>query len=279
MLSLRSSHPRRSGRTSPAGFTLIELLVVIAIIAILAAILFPVFAQAREKARQTACLSNCKQMGNGIMMYTQDYDETLPSTQMGNGAADTGIGIDQSVGPAYAWSYSIQPYVKNYGIFTCPSNRFNADGNSKVVYGGTPTISIPIHYVPSRHAMGQMKSDGLSPLSNIQSPSETILITENKTRWTDAIFRIAYLPQTTSDVMRSNFPAGTTAESFSASEGMTNVHQKMSNYVFADGHAKAMRPPTTVWPTDLWNCTNSGYVRCTATERQNGFNNPAAEYK
>src|SRR5687768_4984553 len=60
------------------GFTLIELLVVIAIIAILAAILFPVFAQAREKARQTACLSNCKQMGTGAMLYAQDYDEIMP---------------------------------------------------------------------------------------------------------------------------------------------------------------------------------------------------------
>jgi len=63
------------------GFTLIELLVVIAIIAILAAILFPVFAQARDKARQASCLSNCKQMGTAWMMYTQDYDETFPSSQ------------------------------------------------------------------------------------------------------------------------------------------------------------------------------------------------------
>ncbi len=68
----------RSLPRSRAGFTLIELLVVIAIIAVLAAILFPVFAQAREKARQTACLSNLKQMGTAVMMYSLDYDETLP---------------------------------------------------------------------------------------------------------------------------------------------------------------------------------------------------------
>src|SRR5439155_18798948 len=73
-------------RASHGGFTLIELLVVIAIIAILAAILFPVFAQARDSARQTTCLNNCKQLGTGLMMYAQDSDETLPSWPFKNGA-------------------------------------------------------------------------------------------------------------------------------------------------------------------------------------------------
>jgi prepilin-type N-terminal cleavage/methylation domain-containing protein/prepilin-type processing-associated H-X9-DG protein len=102
------------------AFTLIELLVVIAIIAILAAILFPVFAQARDKARQATCLSNLKQMGTALMMYTQDHDETYPPTYTyGDPTATSnldGTGI-------HHWSGFIQPYVKNVRIFVCPSDR------------------------------------------------------------------------------------------------------------------------------------------------------------
>src|SRR5918911_756201 len=97
-------------RTQRRGFTLIELLVVIAIIAILAAILFPVFAQAREKARQAACLSNAKQIGLGCRMYAQDYDE---------------VNVPERVllpGGAYiSFRANLQPYVKNKNVFVCPS--------------------------------------------------------------------------------------------------------------------------------------------------------------
>ncbi|MES2463154.1 MAG: prepilin-type N-terminal cleavage/methylation domain-containing protein [Armatimonadota bacterium] len=111
--------------THPAhrGFTLIELLVVIAIIAILAAILFPVFAQAREKARQTACLSNLKQISTGMLMYVQDYDETLPEPGLGGvfrNATNTGLGqIYMGIQPFYL---AVQPYIKNYQVFGCPSD-------------------------------------------------------------------------------------------------------------------------------------------------------------
>jgi len=103
-------------RRSPA-FTLIELLVVIAIIAILAAILFPVFAQAREKARQTSCLSNMKQIGMGLMMYTQDYDETYPAANMApvpaiNGGGSTVMPIDAQLGP----------FIKDDQVWACPSD-------------------------------------------------------------------------------------------------------------------------------------------------------------
>ena len=119
---------------SNAGFTLIELLVVIAIIAILAAILFPVFAQAREKARGASCLSNIKQLTLGMMMYSQDYDETFPEWRWDQNYS-TNWGDKGWYSPNNAttiWYYAIYPYVKNGKVYSCPSAttkvRFRQNG-------------------------------------------------------------------------------------------------------------------------------------------------------
>ncbi len=101
----------RTDNARARGFTLIELLVVIAIIAILAAILFPVFSKAREKARQTTCLSNVKQIGMSMLMYAEDYDERY-------------MVVDHAAG--YDWFEPLYPYVKNRQIFRCPSYRAGA---------------------------------------------------------------------------------------------------------------------------------------------------------
>ncbi|MEI6431534.1 MAG: DUF1559 domain-containing protein, partial [bacterium] len=105
--------PKNRAFTSRKAFTLIELLVVIAIIAILAAILFPVFAQAREKARSISCLSNDKQLGLALMMYAQDNDERYPFGHVNDADAE---------GDAQSWVDSVQPYVKSRLLHRCPSD-------------------------------------------------------------------------------------------------------------------------------------------------------------
>ena len=131
---------------SRRGFTLIELLVVIAIIAILAAILFPVFARAREKARQTSCLSNLKQIGLGILMYAQDYDEVLVRSEGYRAFAE----LSTPTGRCY-WFMRVQPYIKNSQIFSCPSYR-----NVRCYSGGTSGVH------PTRRGGGASAPTGMS---------------------------------------------------------------------------------------------------------------------
>lgn len=134
------------------GFTLIELLVVIAIIAILAAILFPVFARAREKARQSACSSNLKQLGLAMMMYAQDYDESTPLGYSGLGWW-TGT-----------WKERVHPYVKNYQLYQCPSQPLSLPPGGYGTYGINAYIGEAVSSVT---------------LAQVQRPAETFAIGEN----------------------------------------------------------------------------------------------------
>jgi prepilin-type N-terminal cleavage/methylation domain-containing protein/prepilin-type processing-associated H-X9-DG protein len=153
----------RSGRR---GFTLIELLVVIAIIAILAAILFPVFAQAREAARITSCASNMRQLSLGVLMYTQDFDETLPMVT--NYAAATNA-------PDRVWTNTVQPYVKNTGIFLCPSAinaRFAPD------WGGRGWLPIGYNATTGYDPAGVEAPTSVLCLAQMDETSRTVLFAE-----------------------------------------------------------------------------------------------------
>ena len=121
------------GRFRKNGFTLIELLVVIAIIAILAAILFPVFARAREAARATTCKSNLKQIGLAMGMYRQDYDETLPFRVNGRSWNPGAWSIAEKDSLYWGWFY--QPYIKNFQVFRCPSTADAGLKNAPASYG------------------------------------------------------------------------------------------------------------------------------------------------
>ena len=145
------------------GFTLIELLVVIAIIAILAAILFPVFAKAREKARQSSCLSNAKQIGLALHMYVQDYDEMMPP-------------LYGDVAGLFPWQQLVTPYVKNIQIFTCPSKITAAPFTPPSSFGSYGYNYHWAAYYPS------------ASLAMIERPSECVMIGERDNIGTAACY-------------------------------------------------------------------------------------------
>jgi len=154
------------------GFTLIELLVVIAIIAILAAILFPVFARAREKARQASCQSNLKQLALAMLMYAQDYDERFPGSLIAHNASwggPTTYPQDACCVERMVWTLLLEPYTKNRQIEECPS------GDS--TWPIRPLKTTPVHY-KFKHAC--CASGQGWKVAQIQRPAQTIMFNEYK---------------------------------------------------------------------------------------------------
>ena len=214
------------------GFTLIELLVVIAIIAILAAILFPVFARARENARRASCQSNLKQIGLGIMQYSQDYDEKLPRRTIAGAVGSSGFA---------SWRFMIQPYVKSRQLFGCPSNPGNATSS---IDDGTPALPL----IPRSYSInGTRDNIGGTPPSSINeditlaqmgSSSQVILVGETDPDWTyPEIYMTGPATPATGDTVQHYAFKG---------------HLNTVNWLFCDGHVKALKPTATGTPVNMW---------------------------
>lgn len=200
------------------GFTLIELLVVIAIIAILAAILFPVFAKAREKARQSSCLSNLRQLGTAVAMYAQDYDEQLPYLYTACGAITLPNGSAYA-GPNMLWHFAIYPYTKNIQIFNCPSASY--------AWAGEVTTGIKYGY----------NANNLQTVSlgTVQYPSQTLCIAD-----TEGAAAYAFI------------------STYRTDRYIVDRHNGGANIGFCDGHAKWMKVFTDSAGIGLPFTTNQG---------------------
>jgi len=164
------------------GFTLIELLVVIAIIAILAAILFPVFAQAREKARQTSCLSNFKQIGTGVMMYLQDWDGVYPSNRL---YMFPGGGECEGSGKFLTWKHSVQPYVKNVDVFKCPSNPRNTHADESLGVDKFGYTVFPISYAYNGTILWDNSRKVVIPAATVTEPARYLMLIESRAPCSD----------------------------------------------------------------------------------------------
>lgn len=211
-------------RTDRRGFTLIELLVVIAIIAILAAILFPVFARAREKARQASCQSNLKQISLAFMMYVQDYDEANPMAYYFQyGSSNHEYAWDFHVTYDGSWNIIstdlglIGPYTKNSQLNACPSFKGQTWGRPQTGYAYNTTY------------VGGPPDEGLVPaaLASIQSPSETVLVCDSGYYYSGSVAGCNYLRAPGDAVYGWIGP---------------NVHYRhngVADVAYCDGHVKA----------------------------------------
>ncbi|RYX85496.1 DUF1559 domain-containing protein [bacterium] len=242
--------------TRKSAFTLIELLVVIAIIAILAAILFPVFARARENARKASCMSNMKQLGLGLMQYTQDYDERFPCPGATNYNGE--FRNDDGSAAKASWRQKIYPYVKSVQIFICPSNI--AGGANYPTDMGTPGIAnapypaIGRSYLINANLNSTAAGAGVygMPIAQIQEVSTRIAVVDGSYRDWDAT---QFNPGWTPDLLDRGYAP----------------HLGMMATLYCDGHVKAQRPTRTATPVNQWGA-GSGDTNCAAFTGANSIN-------
>ncbi len=235
---------KQKAKYGPKGFTLIELLVVIAIIAVLAAILFPVFAKAREKARQTSCASNMKQLGLALLQYEQDFDECHMSWNESIGATNV------------HWQLVLYNYTKSLGIISCPSNpskvtlpTWGQFSNVPQQYGGNLNATGSSHqWWDAYNYQGCGAFSGLQSapfqISQFANPANTIDVTEimtDTTKGADNSFQVDF-----------------EVDMYQSAHNLFAGHNGMSNYLFVDGHVKALRPTQTLQPgNNMWTVDNT----------------------
>jgi prepilin-type N-terminal cleavage/methylation domain-containing protein/prepilin-type processing-associated H-X9-DG protein len=233
----------RDQKNRRRGFTLIELLVVIAIIAILAAILFPVFARARENARRASCQSNLKQIGLGFLQYTQDYDERLPYT-------DYGYSVPGRIG----WDEAIFPYVKSVQIFQCPSavgtstassTQYNQEASAASLTGqwtGNPNRDYGMngYLLPNTVAggnfTGRNTASGYLALASIDNTAEIFLAGEARRSNLGGWYGEVIYAVNAGGMNFSNDQVNP--------DGIHggNVHLEGANWLYMDGHVKWQKP-------------------------------------
>jgi len=263
-----------SHRTTRA-FTLQELIIVIGIVALLAAILFPVFQRARDRATQGVCLSHMTDLGTAMAQYSQDYNGQLIKAYYGFPPDCASWGTYY-----YSWRFALKPYVATVETFACPQNTQQSNWENWVFstqsVGGYSHF-LPSSYAPNGYVIGFAHGDcvglpnGLRTRSQVSSPAKVIMLTDSRAGW----------PTLTSQQIGDTYAGdsapgyhlqGGVAPTYPAGSGTFMNHAGFVHFLMLDGHTRSMKLSSSVLPDDLW---LSG---ATLSDRQGYVSTMPAEY-